>query len=721
MSTGIARRGRSDPSAGPPATVEVSSDSLTVVLDRRDASVVRLTSRLRPWTVVQRRTVGSGFALRIPLDGRRNNVADSGSQAPPTWEVDPATGAVTATWHGVVSEHGGAHDVDVVLQVRGDGRRLVFGLEVDNRSDLVVEDVRFPRLDGLRPPTETPTLSAFSYRYAAGRRRPLWPTFDNVPGYYGVDVPTYLNEGEGTVGAPVAPFVLLETGREGVCVSVDEPSSELVAWVAELRPGYGDSMARSVPDLDDDALPEPVGIRFDAAHLPYVGPGERRRLTPVALTAYVGDWHAGADAYLERRRTWMTHARPPAWAAEPHAWLQLHVNSPEDELRLPFARLPEVAASCAAHDVRVIQLVGWNTGGQDRGNPSHEADPRLGGDAELRRAIAACQRLGVRVVLFAKFTWADRSSRRFREELVREAVKDPYGDHYLHPGYRYQTVAQLLDVNTRRLVPMCFASPRYRAVAEADFEHLLDLGADGMLFDESLHHSPALLCFDPDHGHRAGHPVYAADRELVAGFRRVAAGRDAAFLYAGEACYDWELEAYELSYHRSEDPEHVPLSRYLAPDALLMTAVTGFDDRSMCNQALMHRYVISYEPYNFKGRLEDFPRTVAYGRAVDELRRELQPWLWDAEFRDTVGARVTRADGTPHRPYAVFRRRDTGECAVVLVNAEAAHPVALTVELTVPAARADRRWRTVEDPDWHDLDGVVTVPPRSAVVVLPAS
>ncbi len=27
---------------------------------------------------------------------------------------------------------------------------------------------------------------------------------------------------------------------------------------------------------------------------------------------------------------------------------------------------------------------------------------------------------------------------------------------------------------------------------------------------------------------------------------------EAEFLYAGEACYDWELEAYELSYHRSE-------------------------------------------------------------------------------------------------------------------------------------------------------------------------
>ena len=40
-----------------------------------------------------------------------------------------------------------------------------------------------------------------------------------------------------------------------------------------------------------------------------------------------------------------------------------------------------------------------------------------------------------------------------------------------------------------------------------------------------------------------------------------------------------------------------------------MTAVTGFNDRNMINQCLLYHYVISYEPYNFKGRLDDYPLT----------------------------------------------------------------------------------------------------------------
>ena len=55
--------------------------------------------------------------------------------------------------------------------------------------------------------------------------------------------------------------------------------------------------------------------------------------------------------------------------------------------------------------------------------------------------------------------------------------------------------------------------------------------------------------------------------------------------------------------------------RVICSEVPLMTAMTGFDDRNMVNQCLMYCYIISYEPYNFKGRLSDYPLTVAYGSA----------------------------------------------------------------------------------------------------------
>ena len=258
-----------------------------------------------------------------------------------------------------------------------------------------------------------------------------------------------------------------------------------------------------------------MATRFAAIHVPYIQPGETRALTPIALEAYQGGWQQGTDIYKAWRDTWMKPAAQPAWAREPHAWLQLHINSPEDELRLPFRDLPKVAEQCARHGIRAIQLVGWNDGGQDQGNPSHDPDPRLGTFEELREAIAQCHALGVKIVLFAKFTWADRATKRFREDLHRLAIKDPYGDYYHYQGYQYQTATQLLDINTKRLIPMCFLSEEYLRVCDEEFRKTVELGAAGILFDECLHHSPALLCFDPSHGHRSGAPVYANDRRLI--------------------------------------------------------------------------------------------------------------------------------------------------------------------------------------------------------------
>lgn len=112
------------------------------------------------------------------------------------------------------------------------------------------------------------------------------------------------------------------------------------------------------------------------------------------------------------------------------------------------------------------------------------------------------------------------------------------------------------------------------------------------------------------------------------------------FLFAGEDPYDLEQRYYRLSYFRI-GPPHTALERYAEPFVPMMIAVTGFDDREMINQALRYRYVISYEPFNFKGNLSDFPLTRAYGQAVDSLRRRYQDYLWNGEFRDDLEASVT--------------------------------------------------------------------------------
>jgi Domain of unknown function (DUF6259) len=710
--------------------------NLELGISRTNGAIVSLSAIQTGWQILDRPHLGLSFRLLVPLrepqdwhtesNHPRNHAVYGEKQTLSSFET-PAENVVRLTWNSVQPEAVGGHPetVGVLSEAAGflpikvtttytlETERVIIATTVENHSAYRVENVYSPYLGDVSHPRDEAWFKTFLYSYATAVEWPLWPNFQNLRGYYGWDYPVQMGSSM-NAGAPTAPFILLRGEKQGLYVGVASPSAELVAWQAELRPGWGSSIDSRQPESRLIAGKD-VAIRFAAVHIPYIQPGETRALTPIAIAAYQGSWHQGVAIYRRWRDTWMARPRIPAWASGPHAWQQLHINSPEDELRLRFTDLPQIAEECARQGVRAIQLVGWNDGGQDQGNPSHDPDPRLGTFAELKDAIHRCHAMGVKIVLFAKFTWADRATPSFRYDLVRMAIKDPYGDYYLHPGYQYQTATQIMDINTKRLVPMCFQSDEYLRLCDQEFKKALELGAAGILFDECLHHGPALLCFDENHGHRYGAPVYANDRRLIQNFSRLSTPIDPEFLYAGEACYDWEMEAYHLSYFRSENKAHIPLSRFMLPEGLFMTAVTGFNDRNMVNQCLMYRYIISYEPFNFKGRLGDYPQTVAYGRQMDALRTELRHYFWDGEFQDVLGALVTHA-GKLHQPFAAYTDRQNGLTGLVICNYNEAE--AIVVQASLDSGQPLNRYRLVDDPTWMDVKEGIHIPPSSAVVVI---
>ena len=690
----------------------LENENLQVRLNPDNGAITGIRAVRSGWDILKRPELGVSFRLLLPLPERRNNSVFGEMNPAYSSTLSPDGKQASFIWRGVESQYGGRHDIDVTLDVTLYLHKIVFSLAVDNRSQYTVENVYCPYLGELRHPEDDKTFENFMYMYGSADRFSLWPKFQNLRGYFGLDYPTQMHYGTPFCGTPMTPFCLLRSDSKGLYVGVDEPTTELVAWHCELRPGYESSIDSLAP-TEDTIGGKDVAIRFSAVHVPYILPGEKRALTPVALAAFEGGWQQGTDIYKQWKSRYAATPQIPSWACEPHSWQQVHINSPEGELRARYADLVKIGEECAKNGVQAIQLVGWNDGGQDQNNPSHDTDPRLGTFEELRQAIADIQRLGVKVVLFAKFIWADRATSSFRDNLIRLSVKDPYGDYYMHPGYQYQTVTQLLDINTKRLIPMCFLSEEYLDLCKVEFSKLIALGADGMLFDECLGHS-ALLCFDDSHGHRCGAPIYANDLRLIDEFSKLVP-KGSEFLMGGEACYDMELERYHISYHRSENVNHLPLIRYINPFAPLMTAVTGFNDRNMLNQCLMYRYIISYEPYNFKGRLGDFPLTLAYGQKIDRLRSELRAFLWDGEFRDECGASVKTADGESHKPYSVFMNNQNGRKCVVISNYDKEKTVTVFAETNDHRLE---RYRLVDDETWLPCAQGITLPPRSAAVVL---
>jgi hypothetical protein len=257
---------------------------------------------------------------------------------------------------------------------------------------------------------------------------------------------------------------------------------------------------------------------------------------------------------------------------------------------------------------------------------------------------------------------------------------------------------------------MDFQDSAYRDIAAKEFEKILALGSEGWLWDEVCHHASVLYNYAPDHGYNPPDYIYGGDMPLGRQLRVAADKVSPDFLFSGEGPEDWLMQYFPCSYFRI-NADSTPVSRYIDPQAPLMVAVTGFDDREMLNLILMDRYIISYEPYNFKGYLSDYPLTLAYGKKIDALRRKYVDYLWYATFRDTLGANVT-ANGNYR--YSVFVTA-TGKRAVVVINMEFSKPIIAHLELPHPGKLVVT---TPEHPNAKPTDGTLKIPARSATVVM---
>ena len=688
--------------------VILEDDNLKVVFDKNSGRLVSLLNKKTSWQLQRRGYLSRSFRLAVPLPGGRDNCVYGERQSACKLEISNNTKKLVFTWDKLVSNCDKALNIKFsgIVELTDEG--LQFTAKIDNNSPYTVEAVYWPYLGDLNPPK---TQRILNWMTTGGLNQSIYPNFSNHKGYYGVDYPIE------TFDTRFIHFALLGNDFEGMYVCYkDTTDKHLVNFTFELKPGFEHSRSvnyGTVPKTDS-VCGKPAHIEYSCVHLAYVNPKETEILKPVIFRPYVGDWQKGADIYKAWRKTWTRSLPCPDWAKKVHSWQQIHINSPEDYPRSSYKDLVIYAKECAKYGVKAIELTGWNLGGQDRGNPSHDIDPRLGTWEDLKNSIAECQKLGVHIILFSKFTWAEESQPWFRNELIKYAVKDPSGQYFDLWAYQYNTAVQLAGINTRRLVPMCPLSPEWRGVADQEFNKTIDLGADGILYDECMHHGSVFYCFDPSHSHHVPANVYSGDILMESGFRKIAGQRNPHYLFAGETVRDLQLRSYSISYLRI-GRDHFTMHRYVAPEASFMMAVTGYNDRHPVNQALLYRYILSYEPRNFKGHLNEFPLTVEYGGKMDALREKYSDFLWDGEFVNTVGATV-KVKNEMKAVYSVFINHKANKKAVVVANPSYEKPI--TVEVGLENMKGKFLAVSPEAPEAQESNGKIEIPPLSAVVLM---
>jgi hypothetical protein len=276
----------------------LQNNTLRLEFSPQTGALTGLTATQTGWNILDRPQLGLSFRLLVPLaEDLRNNPVYGEKQALTAHEVSADGRLASFIWEGVTSERGGKLDIRVALEVRLDDDRAVFSVTVQNRSQYVVENVYCPYLGDVQHPAGEEWFKTFIYTYATANEWRLWPQYDNLRGYYGVDYPTQFHPGAPFSGTPMSPFFLLRGQKQGLYAGAASSSTEYVAWHTELRPGYGSSIDARVPEVLNVSGKD-VATRFAAVHVPYLQPGETRALTPIAIEPYQGGWQQGCDIYL---------------------------------------------------------------------------------------------------------------------------------------------------------------------------------------------------------------------------------------------------------------------------------------------------------------------------------------------------------------------------------------------------------------------------------------
>lgn len=684
---------------GDAGEVVLEDDELLVAFDSVTGVLSRMIYKRTNWTIERRPALGASFRLLAPLPHRRDNfVLGEKQKAASVKKISEHE--VEIRWDNVWSQHGGILPIGLTANVSLSKGKLTFGATLNNRSSLTVETIDYPYFGDLNAPSRDALLAARTMSYGDLVFDEIHPNFANEKGYWGVTYPTK------TFGSQHSLFCLLQAAEQGVYVQVSDPTLPYyVEYTFEQHPGLFEG--NLVPETDTISG-WPVHLKFRTCHFIFAHPKSVTSLTPIVIEGYQGDWHAGVDVYRQWRNTWYVPAELPEWAKDVHSWTMLRMNTPEQDYSVPYSKVFEYGREYAENGVRAVQLVGWNIGGQDGDDPNMSTDPHLGTWEQLHEAIASVQKLGVKVILFGKLNWADLTTQWYKTQLYKYQATDPYGIPYQHGGYSYVTPTQLAQINNHRRAVMDFMDPEYQNIATEQFEKVLGLGSAGWLWDEVANHGIVLYNFAEGHGYVPPGYIYRGDQPIAARLRKVADRVNRDFLFAGEGPQDWLMQYFPVS---ETGLRPTPVCQYLDRNCLMLAGVSGFDDREKLNMILLQRYVIQYEPFYYKGHLTDFPLTLEYGKKIDALRRRYKAYLWDGEYRETLGAQVA-SDG-PCR-HSVFVAAG-GKRAVVVINQEfdKGHHASVTLPNAGKLVAA-----SPERIEGVATNGSVWIPARSAAVVI---
>ncbi len=650
--------------------MKIENEFYRVRIDRRGA-VCGLFDKPAGLELIAEPRLAESWRLLLPIPrpgmNPRVNYLLSAEQSAPAVAKTP--GGLQLSWKGPLRSAQGRWDVAMTAWIEFRGAALEMRVAVENHSALTLAEVWVGGLGGLmglgaRRETETLVPGYNAANVASLFRH--FPETMAVGGGGGLRFPEYC------VSYPDMSMAWLSMYnprlRRGVYYACHDVIPRLKVFRAELHPTLARLRAEgnwpTDQEIDAQRRAYPPGLVLHWVHLPFLAPGKTFESAPVVVQGHAGDWHAAAKLY----RAWFASNFPlrnPAknWLRQEQAVQDTMFMLPEGNVLNTFRDIPALARGAARYGVKTIMLSGWWRGGHDNQYPDYSPEPRLGSWADLRRGIAACHKLGVRVLFFANIDSVDISTARYRRSLKKYQVIKGNGAIWI-AGWGMGTLSGRLGLTQPPISSCDAAFPAYRRMIVSQMRRLAEIGADGVHFDKvcaaAMDFNPRLEV-SPDRAMFEG--TLRCLEETLAVCRRVAPH----FSISVESSWDRLLSYTDACWDWIDNWDHVSPAKYAFPEWSPAFTVAMGRDYNAVNAALRYGYHLLAGPIRYTASLDD-PQMRALGRYIREalrIRQLLRRTIFLGEFLDTLEAEV---EPRAQLRYNTHRDPATGRRACVLAN-----------------------------------------------------
>ena len=586
-------------------------------------------------------TPAPGAAQGMSLLLRHNDTSSTvygNDQTAPQIETDGMQCRIV--WDGPLTDDAGdTFDIAVTATYGLEGGELAVVVEVDNRSNATVVEIRYPQIPGLagfRPDGDS----------EAARLMPLPRGHEEQ--VFDVPFTAYLNQYPGW--SNVGFMTLVHEGmNRGFYMGAHDETPRLKMWrIEEVGP-------------EDDR-----DIAAWLVHRPYLPPGEQFTGSPWILAFHDGDWVEGGQIYRE----WFIdsfglRSREDDWIREKHFYQMIMMMLPEGNINYRFEDVPDLARQGLEYGIDSLQLAGWQRGGHDNGYPYYEPDPRLGNWDDVERAIRECQEMGVKVYFFVNIHNAMLDLDWYEEELHKYVSLNHIGQINWIGYWGMGTVASRLAYTVPGVAFLDVSFPGIADPTLAYFKRLAELGADGLhidkVFPNGIEYNPRIaeLGLSPDVS------PWKGTLELIERIDRECRAMNPDFAISFECGWDRLLTYGTATWWAG----NMTVARRIFPE---LTETVGHYwpyDFFNINNSMREGWVVMLSPHRFNRGMDFRPwRTMAeYVEEAKRIRDRFEDIIFLGERRhgDKVAFEGVMPGGVE---YAVWRDPKKDREAVVLTN-----------------------------------------------------